>query len=286
MSAIDFARFVDQLASVSGNALLPFFRTSLAIENKDLAGGFDPVTEADRAAEAAMRTLIRRSFPEHGIIGEEYGDEHTDAEYVWVIDPIDGTKSFISGMPAWGTLIALTRFGEPVFGMMHQPFTRERFSGDGSGAHYRGPVGDRTLMVRECGALQDAVLFTTSPRLMSPNDRGPFYRVEEHVRLSRYGGDCYAYCMLAAGHVDLVIETELKPYDILGLIPIITGAGGIITTWEGAPANLGGRVIAAGDRKIHAAALKILNSSGCASDHPNEGVPGTNASNAAQNCDR
>jgi myo-inositol-1(or 4)-monophosphatase len=259
MSAIDFAQFIDQLASVSGDALLPFFRTSLAIENKAEAGGFDPVTQADRAAEAAMRALIRSAFPEHGIIGEEYGDERTDAEYVWVIDPIDGTKSFISGMPAWGTLIALTRFGEPVFGMMHQPFTRERFSGDGGAAQYRGPLGDRALMVRACPALERAVLFTTSPRLMSASDRRPFERVEARVRLSRYGGDCYAYCMIAAGHVDLVIETELKPYDVLGLIPIITGAGGVITTWEGAPANGGGRVIAAGDQHIHAAAIKILN---------------------------
>src|SRR3984893_6378707 len=168
MTAIDFSSFVNELASLSGETILPFFRTSLSIADKSDGGSFDPVTAADHAAETAMRNLIHRTFPDHGIIGEEYGDERADAEYVWVIDPIDGTKSFISGMPAWGTLIALTRFGEPVFGMMHQTFTRERFSGDCSGAHYRGPAGDRTLMVRECGALQDAVLFTTSPRLMSP----------------------------------------------------------------------------------------------------------------------
>jgi myo-inositol-1(or 4)-monophosphatase len=162
-------------------------------------------------------------------------------------------------MPAWGTLIALTRFGEPVFGMMHQPFTRERFSGDGAAARYRGPLGDRSLLVRDCAALERAVLFTTSPLLMSAAEREPFHRVEQRVRLSRYGGDCYAYCMLAAGHVDLVIETDLKPYDIAGLIPIITGAGGIVTTWDGQPASAGGRVIAAGDRHIHAAAMEILN---------------------------
>ena len=257
MTAIDFATFVDQLATASGETILPFFRTALAVENKK-PGGFDPVTDADRAAENTMRSLIRRSFPDHGILGEEYGEEHTDAEYVWVLDPIDGTKSFIAGLPAWGTLIGLMRFGEPVFGMMHQPFTRERFSGDSGAARYRGPVGDRELHVRACGGLSDALISTTSPLLMNDADRATFTRVEKQAKLSRYGGDCYAYCMLAAGQIDLVIETEIKPYDIVPLIPIIAGAGGIITTWENGPAQSGGRVVAAGDRRVHAAALEIL----------------------------
>jgi len=258
MTAIDFAAFVNELASVSGETILPFFRTALSIEDKGRHGGFDPVTAADRAAETAMRTLIRRTFPNHGIIGEEYGKERADAEYVWVLDPIDGTKSFISGMPAWGTLIALLRSGEPVFGMMNQPFTRERFSGDGAKAHYRGPAGARDLRVRPCAELSHAVLFTTSPLLMNAGDREIFGRVEQVVRLSRYGGDCYAYCMLAAGHVDLVIETELKPYDVVPLVPIITGAGGVITTWQGGTPNAGGRIVAAGDKRVHAAALELL----------------------------
>ena len=232
MTAIDFAAFVDELATVSGETIRPFFRTALGVENKSRSGGFDPVTAADRAAEAAMRALIKRTFPEHGILGEEFDAERPDAEYVWVLDPIDGTKSFICGMPAWGTLIALTRRGEPIYGMMHQPFTREQFTGDGSAASYRGPAGDRALRTRPCADLEDAVLLTTSPLLMREADRHAFRRVEETVRLSRYGGDCYAYCMLAAGHVDLVIETELKPYDVLPLIPIIEGAGGIVTTWD------------------------------------------------------
>jgi myo-inositol-1(or 4)-monophosphatase len=264
MTAIDFAVFVDELATVSGETILPFFRTSLSVENKDRKGGFDPVTAADRSAEAAMRTLIRRTFPEHGIVGEEFGSERPDAEFVWVLDPIDGTKSFICGMPAWGTLIALTRFGEPVFGMMHQPFTRERFTADHATAHYRGPAGDRALNVRSCASLGDAVLFTTSPLLIKPPDRDAFRRVEERVRLSRYGGDCYAYCMLAAGQVDLVIETELKPHDVAALIPIISGAGGVITTWDNQPAYGGGRIIAAGDRRIHRAAIELLQD--CAQD--------------------
>jgi myo-inositol-1(or 4)-monophosphatase len=229
----------------------------LTVENKK-AGGFDPVTAADRAAEDAMRALIRKSFPAHGILGEEYGGEHTDAEYVWVLDPIDGTKSFIAGMVAWGTLIGLMRFGEPVFGMMHQPFTRERFSGDGGGAHYRGPAGNRALRVRACSGLDDALLFTTSPLLMNETDRAAFRTVENVVKLSRYGGDCYAYCMLAAGQIDLIIETELKPHDIVPLIPIITGAGGIVTTWENGPAQAGGRIVVAGDKRVHAAALEML----------------------------
>ncbi len=259
MTAIDFAAFVDKLASVSGENIRPFFRTALGVENKSSAGGFDPVTAADRAAESVMRSLIKKTFPEHGIIGEELGNERPDAEYVWVLDPIDGTKSFICGMPVWGTLIALTRRGEPIYGMMHQPFTREHFTGDGSAANYRGPAGERGLRVRPCAKLADAVLLTTSPLLMREADRQQFRRVEQEVRLSRYGGDCYAYCMLAAGHVDLVIETELKPYDVLALIPIIEGAGGVITTWDNGRPTSGGRIVAAGDKRVHAQAMELLN---------------------------
>src|SRR5205823_2151661 len=167
MTAIDFAAFVDELATVSGETILPFFRTMLSVDNKAGKRGFDPVTAADRAAERAMRALIRRTFPDHGVVGEEFGPEQPEAEFVWVLDPIDGTKSFIAGMPAWGTLIALTRFGEPVFGLMNQPFTRERFSGDGGAAQYRGPAGRRDLRGRTCPALADAGLFTTSPRLLN-----------------------------------------------------------------------------------------------------------------------
>jgi myo-inositol-1(or 4)-monophosphatase len=161
-------------------------------------------------------------------------------------------------MPAWGTLIALTRFGEPVFGMMHQPFTRERFAGDGGAARYRGPAGGRALRVRRCASLADAMLYTTSPLLMNEADRGAFTRLERKVQLSRYGGDCYAYCMLAAGHIDLIVETELKPHDVMALIPIIGGAGGLITTWGNEPAHAGGRIVAAGDERLHAAALALL----------------------------
>jgi myo-inositol-1(or 4)-monophosphatase len=258
VTVIDFSAFIDRLASASGDTILAFFRTALSIETKNAGRELDPVTEADRAAEAVMRRLIKANFPQHGIVGEEFGAENTDAEYVWVLDPIDGTKSFVSGLPIWGTLIALVHRGVPAFGTMHQPYLRERFSGDGGAAFFATPAGRRALAVRACKALAEATLFTTSPLLMNEADRARFGRVEREVRLSRYGGDCYAYCMLAAGHIDLVIETELKPYDIAALVPIVTGAGGIITTWEGAPAHHGGRIVAAGDRRVHEAAMALL----------------------------
>lgn len=258
MTVIDFSAFIGRLATSSGETILPFFRTSLTIDNKGRAD-FDPVTEADRASEAVMRRLIKANFPQHGIVGEEFGNENADAEYVWVLDPIDGTKSFIAGFPIWGTLIALMHRGVPVYGMMNQPYIGERFWGDNQVALTRGPSGERKLAVRRCASLHDSVLFTTSPRLMNETDREAFGRVEKSARLSRYGGDCYCYAMLAAGQVDLVIETELKPYDVAALIPIITGAGGIVTTWEGEPAYNGGRIIAAGDPRVHEAAMRLLN---------------------------
>ena len=263
MTAVDFAGFVDRLAQVSGEVILPFFRSAIGAEDKSRGGVFDPVTEADRGAEAAMRRLIGQTFPAHGVIGEEYGVDRPDAEYVWVLDPIDGTKSFISGMPTWGTLIGLMHNGRPVYGMMAQPFTRERFTGDGKRARLRtlaASRGDappsewttRSLQDAACGSLAEATISTTSPALIrDPADLEAFRRVEAKTRLSRYGGDCYAYCALAAGFIDLVIETNLKPHDVVALVPIIEGAGGVFTTWEGDDASKGGRILAAGDRRVH-----------------------------------
>jgi histidinol phosphatase-like enzyme (inositol monophosphatase family) len=259
MSAVDFAAFVDDLASVSASAILPFFRTSIAASDKNRGGSFDPVTEADRAGEAAMRQMIKRVFPSHGILGEEYGVEGADREFVWVLDPIDGTRSFISGLPTWGTLIGLKRNGAPCYGMMHQPFTRERFFGDGGSASWRGPGGERTLRTRPCAKLAEATLTATSPRMFEGASLEAFARVEAQMRLTRFGYDCYGFCMLAAGHIDLVIESGLKPYDVVALVPIIEGAGGIVTTWTGGPASEGGSIIASGDKRLHDAALKLLN---------------------------
>jgi myo-inositol-1(or 4)-monophosphatase len=259
MTAVDFATFVESLATHSGDAILPFFRTSLAALDKSTNGAFDPVTEADRAGEVAMRRLINANFPSHGIVGEEFGTERGEAEYVWVLDPIDGTKAFICGLPIWGTLIGLTRRGRPVYGMMHQPFSRERFSGDGAAARYEGPAGRRDLRVRDCPTVSGAVISTTHPGAMAPPERQRFDRLEARTKLSRYGGDCYAYAMLAAGHIDLVVESGLKPYDIVAIIPIVEGAGGIVTSWTGGDAAAGGSIIAAGDKRVHDEALAILN---------------------------
>ncbi len=270
MTAVDFAAFVDRLAQVSSEVILPFFRTSIGAEDKSRGGVFDPVTEADRGAEAAMRRLISQTFPAHGVIGEEYGSDRPDADYVWVLDPIDGTKSFISGLPTWGTLIGLMHRGRPVYGMMSQPFTRERYSGDGKRAKLRtlaasrgeAPPSEwatRALRTRACESLAAATLMTTSPALIrEDSDREAYLRIEADARLVRYGGDCYAYCALAAGFVDLVIETGLKPHDIVALVSIVEGAGGVVTTWDGDAAAKGGRIVAAGDARSHEQALQRL----------------------------
>ncbi len=271
MTAVDFAAFVERLAQVSGEVILPFFRSAIGAEDKSRGGVFDPVTEADRGAEAAMRRLIGQTFPAHGVIGEEYGVDRADAEYVWVLDPIDGTKSFISGMPTWGTLIGLMHRGRPVYGMMAQPFTRERYTGDGNRAWLRtlAPTRNndapptewttRTLRTPACASLAEATVSTTSPALiLDPADLGAYRRVEAKARLTRYGGDCYAYCALAAGFIDLVIETGLKPHDVVALAPIVEGAGGVMTTWGGEDASKGGRILAAGDRRVYDEARGLL----------------------------
>jgi histidinol phosphatase-like enzyme (inositol monophosphatase family) len=175
-----------------------------------------------------------------------------------VLDPIDGTRSFIAGLPVWGTLIGLLHAGRPALGMMVQPFTGERFAGDGTRSWYRGPTGAAPLKARPCAALSDAILFTTTPALFQGAERQAYDRVEHAVRLPRYGTDCYAYCMVAAGHADLVIESGLNVHDIVALIPVIEGAGGIVTNWQGGSAAGGGQVLACGDRRVHAEAMKRL----------------------------
>jgi histidinol phosphatase-like enzyme (inositol monophosphatase family) len=258
MKPVDFSSFVAEMATVSGSAILPFFRTMLAAEDKSRGGLYDPVTEADRAAETAMRGLIKRTFPAHGIVGEEFGSEQEDAEFVWVLDPIDGTRAFMAGLPLWGTLIGLLRDGNPCYGLMNQPFIGEVFYGDGGSAGYRGPHGARPLLTRRCGALDKAILSTTSPRLFDEPGLAAFEGLEREAQITRYGYDCYAYAMLAAGQIDLVVESGLKPYDIVALIPIIEGAGGVVTTWDGGPASDGGSIVACGDPRLHETVLKRL----------------------------
>jgi myo-inositol-1(or 4)-monophosphatase len=254
----EIAAFIDELAETSARAILPLFRTTLAIDNKLVGQQFDPVTAADRAAEAVMRDLILARYPDHGILGEEYGDDRIDAEHVWVLDPIDGTRAFISGLPTWGTLIGLTEAGRPILGAMNQPFTGERFAGDTHRAWYRGPDGARDLKTRVCHDPANAVMLTTTPALFQGQDRAVYDRIEATVRLARYGTDCYGYAMVAAGQADLVIECGLKPYDIVALIPIIEGAGGVVTSWTGGSAAKGGKVVACGDPRLHEKMLTML----------------------------
>ena len=243
-----------RLADASATVILRYFRQPLAIEDKDHIVGYSPVTAADREAEAAIRTLIHEACPDHGILGEEHGHERPEARFCWIIDPIDGTKAFISGMPTWGTLIALQDGGTGVIGVLNQPFLGERFVGHGEGAY----VGERRLAVRACSDLSGATLYATEPDMFAPAERAAFDALAGRVRLRRYGADCYAYGMLAMGFVDLVVEASMNPWDIAALIPIVEGAGGLVTSWDGAPVGADGRVLAVGDRRLHAPALDIL----------------------------
>lgn len=250
--------FFDRLADAAKKETLSRFRTGTSVTNK-LASGFDPVTEADRAAELAIRDLVTAEFPDHGMLGEEHESFGLDKEHVWVIDPIDGTRAFISGLPVWGTLIGFQEKGRSVMGMMDQPFTGERYFADGERSWYSGPDGERQIHTRDCGGMDNAILFTTSPHLFKGAEVARFQAVQDRVKLFRYGIDCYAYALLAAGHVDIVIETVLKPYDVGALIPLIEQAGGVMTTWEGGRPEAGGRIIAAGSASLHAEALEMLN---------------------------
>ena len=249
-----------ELADLSGEAIRRHFRRGLAVTNKALGPHFDPVTEADRSAELVMRGAIAKAFPEHGIVGEEFEPVVGAGRYEWILDPIDGTRAFMIGSPLWGTLIGLTDRGQPVLGMMNQPFTRERFWAAAHRARMQGPHGRATaLKTRGCGKLEDAVLTSTHPDLFAGSfERERFAELKSRVLMTRFGGDCYGYCLLAAGFVDLIVEAGLKPYDVRALIPIIENAGGTITTWDGAPALNGGRIIAAGDARLHRQALRVL----------------------------
>ncbi len=242
------------LADAAGAIARRYFRQTIAIDDKpDLT----PVTIADREAEAAMRRLIAEACPAHGIIGEEEGRTRADAEYVWVLDPIDGTKNFISGIPLFGTLIALVRRGRPVLGVIEQPVLRERWLGI---AGQPSTLNGAPIRTRACAALDRATLFSTSPDMFRGADAARFERLKGHVKLARYGADCYAYAQVASGFVDLVVERDLKPYDYCALVPVIDGAGGAMTDWDGRPLDLAsdGRVIACGDPRLLGAARAAL----------------------------
>lgn len=251
--------FAHRLADASGEAILPHFREAVAIGDKGAGSTFDPVTAADRDAEKELRFLISQNFPDHGIIGEEFGEEGGDREYCWVLDPIDGTRAFIMGLPVWGTLIGLRHHGRPALGLMNQPFTGERFWSDGRNSYFRRGGVVQQISVRECARLDAAMLAATTPHMFSPGvEQDRFNRLSATVRLTRFGGDCYSYCLLAMGFIDLVVEADLKPFDIIPLIPIIECAGGRVSNWSGDDAYEGGRIVAAGDPRLHEAVLEIL----------------------------
>jgi inositol-phosphate phosphatase / L-galactose 1-phosphate phosphatase / histidinol-phosphatase len=254
-AAGDLLPFAGRLADVAGEVIRRYYRMPVAVESKPDAS---PVTIADREAELAMREVIRARYPEHGIEGEEFGAEREDAELVWHLDPIDGTKSFIIGRPLFGTLIGLSHRGRPLLGLVDQCISGERWIGVmGGGTSWNGEA----VRVRPCPNLGDAVLGTTSPLMFAAGvEQAAFTRVQEAVRYPLFGGDCYTYGLLAMGFVDLVIETDLDAHDFMALVPVVEGAGGIMTDWHGRPLHTGsdGRIIAAGDRRLHRAACALL----------------------------
>lgn len=247
-----------QLADAARAAILPHFRNrGLAQENK-APEGFDPVTEADRAAERAMREILIAERPQDAILGEEYGARFGDSGLTWVLDPIDGTRGFVSGTPTWGVLVAVADADGPIYGLIDQPYIGERFVGSALGAHMTGPHGAARLSVRQVHSLSEATLFTTFPEIGTPADKRAFDAAAREVKLTRYGMDCYAYALLAAGQVDLVIEAGLQAYDIQAPIAVIEAAGGIVTDWLGNPVHEGGRALAAATPELHSAALALL----------------------------
>ncbi|WP_062111798.1 histidinol-phosphatase [Aureimonas sp. AU40] len=253
------ADFLFRLADVAAKETLPRFRQPLLVHNKPREGyTFDPVTEADREAEKAIRRVIEESFPAHAILGEEFG-RTGEGDLLWVIDPVDGTRPFICGVPVWGTLIGLTVRGVAQFGIMSQPYTGERFWATPEGAWSDGPLGQRTLQVRDVGGLESATLFSSAPELFKDPLKARFQSLVDQVQLTRFGADCYAFAMLASGHVDICVEPGLQPYDIVALTPLVEKAGGVITTFSGDRPEEGGDVIAAATPKLHEAALRILN---------------------------
>jgi histidinol phosphatase-like enzyme (inositol monophosphatase family) len=253
----ELTAFAVSLAERAGESTLPHFRTALSVEDKRTGGRFDPVTVADREAEQIIRAGIERAYPAHGVLGEEFG--HLEGNgLTWVIDPIDGTRAFMAGMLHWGVLLALFDGQQPVLGVMHQPFTGETFFGNNDAAYYRRAGEERILQCRSCEAIGEAVLTTTTPKLFRGSERKAFDRLEAEVRLSRYGGDCYIYAMLAMGQVDLATDAGLNPYDIQALMPIVRGAGGVVTTVDGGNASMGGFIVAAGSASLHRLALECM----------------------------
>lgn len=255
----------EALATAARKVTLAHFRTrgGIAAENKEQAR-FDPVTVADRAAEAAMREILARRRPQDGIWGEEFGVQRGQSGLTWVLDPIDGTRGYLSGTPTWGVLIALSEEGDqspaaPLLGVIDQPYIGERFLGGFGLAQVEGPMGRAALGVRGPRPLAETILFSTFPEVGTAEEGAAFAALARQVKLTRYGTDCYAYALLAAGQIDLVVEAGLQPYDVAAPIAVIEAAGGLVTNWQGGPAHAGGQVLAAANAEVHQAAMAVLN---------------------------
>ena len=250
----DFLDFAHRLADQAGTVLRGYFRQPIGFDAKSDSS---PVTVADREAEHAMRELIEKHYPTHGILGEEYGESNPEAEYIWVLDPIDGTKSFITGKPIFGTLVSLVHNGLPIIGIIDQPITQERWVGVGGKPTL---YGEGAIRPRACSKLADAILSTTSPDLFKGQESLLFNRVKAQARYTVYGGDCYAYGLLAAGFIDVIVESGLQKYDFCALLPVLEGAGATVTDWQGRPIRFhsDGNIIAAATPKLHAQVLSLL----------------------------
>ena len=247
--------FARSLAELSGKAILPHFRSPLAVQNKQ-AEDWDPVTEADKSAERAIRAAIEKTYPTHSIIGEEYGEKKGSSAYTWILDPIDGTRAFVIGMPTWTTLIAVYKDGKPFIGLMNQPYVGEVFYGSPDGAFFQRGADKRRLKVAASKPLAQALVGTTSPHLYKPESR--IENLRKATRLLRYGGDAYFFSLVAAGHMDIALEAGVQIYDIAALIPIIEGAGGVVGCWDDGDVTQGGNVLAASSQALFDAAKKVV----------------------------
>jgi myo-inositol-1(or 4)-monophosphatase len=254
---LELEGFALELAHTAGGIAEAYFRSHFAVENKD-ASGFDPVTSADHAIEKLLTEAIQETYPEHGIVAEESGVHASDAEYCWYIDPIDGTRAFLMGSPLWGTLVGLTVAGQPKFGLLSQPILNELFLGTPAGGWLIRADRRERLASSRCRQLEQARLAATHPNMFAGRERKRFERLTARCLLDRYGGDCYNYAMLAAGFVDLVVESGLKPFDIVPLIPILERSGCVVSAWDGGSVLAGGSVVAAATPELHAQALEAL----------------------------
>jgi histidinol phosphatase-like enzyme (inositol monophosphatase family) len=248
-----------ELAEAARAATLTYFRTSgLTADNKE-TDRFDPVTVADRLSEQKMREILARRRPNDAVLGEEFGATAGTSGLTWVLDPIDGTRGYLSGTPTWGVLISVADAQGPIYGIIDQPYIGERFDGGFGHASVVGPMGQAALRCRPARPMSEAIVFTTFPEVGTPDEGAAFRRVAAKARLVRYGMDCYAYALIAAGQIDLVIEAGLQAYDVQAPIAVIEAAGGLVTDWQGLPVHQGGQVLAAANPAIHAEAIALLN---------------------------